>query len=258
MSGPESSLGSVDNALQILLSLRDHKGLRVSQVANDLGVARSTAHRLLSALQHRGFVVQDAHKVYWPGPVIAQGRFAPSFASELVATLHPLVRDLAERTDETSHLALLEGNGVRFIDCAESPNLLRVGTRTGMLLPAHSNSAGKALLAELSAADFTALYPRGVAGPIGTEKSRRADLLRQFVGIRRRGYASNFDESAQGVTALGTPLRDDNGQVIAALAVAAPSTRCPKQRVGELAVTLLDVAAKAPAAIAASRLETEA
>lgn len=247
------SLGSVDNALRILLMLRDNRGVRVSQVADDLGVARSTAHRLLTTLHKRGFVVQDAHKVYWPGPVFAEGGFARTTAGDVASTLHPLVVELTERTGETSHLALLEGNGVRFIDCAESPNLLRVGTRTGMLLPAHSNSAGKVLLAELLPADFTALYPRGIAGPIGTAKSRRSDLLRQFAGIRRRGYASNFDESAQGVTALGAPLRDDAGHVVAALAVAAPSTRCPKGRVAELADVLLEVAARAPAVIADAR-----
>jgi DNA-binding IclR family transcriptional regulator len=235
-------IGSVDNALRILLLLSERKGLRVVEVAEELDVARSTAHRLLSALHRRNFVVQDAHKVYRPGPVFASIGLAVTAASDLITAVRPLLEEARQRTSETCHLAVLEGNGTRFLDCAESSNILRVGSRVGMLLPAHTNSAGKVLLAELSSASFAALYPRGVPGPIGNAKDRRTMLQRQLVGIRRRGYATNFDESEQGITAVGSPLRDAAGRAVAALAVACPSARCPRSRVTQLAEVVLDVA----------------
>lgn len=242
----ESPIGSVDNALQILLLLSEQGSLRVIEVAEALDVARSTAHRLLSALARREFVVQDARKVYRPGPVFTGLGLLPTLSNELIAVLRPLVDKARERTGETCHLAVLEGNGTRFLDCAESDKVLRVTSRIGMLLTAHTNSAGKVLLAELSPAAFNALYPRGVPGPIGNAYERRAQLQRQFVGIRRRGYATNFDESEQGITAVGSPIRNAGGGAIAALAVAAPTARIPRSQVTELAEAIRDIASTSP------------
>lgn len=248
MSNESSTrVGSVDNALQILLLLSERKSLRVVEVATELNVARSTAHRLLSALYRRNFVVQDARKVYHPGPVFASIGLAVTATSDLITSVRPLLEQARERTSETCHLTVLEGNGTRFLGCAESTNILRVGSRVGMLLPAHTNSAGKVLLAELSGPSFAALYPRGVPGPIGNAKDRRAVLQRQLIGIRRRGYATNFDESEQGITAVGSPLRDSTGRAVAALAIACPSVRCPRSRVTELAEIVLDVASQSAA-----------
>jgi DNA-binding IclR family transcriptional regulator len=67
----------------------------------------------------------------------------------------------------------------------------------------------------------------------------RRSLQRQLAEIRKRGYATNFEESAQGVTAVGACVRDTAGKAIAALAIACPSTRCPRQRIPELAGVLV-------------------
>ena len=141
---------------------------------------------------------------------------------------------------------MLEGNGVRFLDCADSRRQLRVGHKTGMLLPAHTNSAGRVLLAELAPADLSALYLRGVPGAAGTARETRAALYRQLVGVRRRGYATNVDESERGITALSVPLRDRGGRAIAALALAAPSVRSPRSVLTERARILLEIAELAP------------
>jgi len=211
----------------------------VVDVAAELGVARSTAHRLLTALYQREFAVQDAQKVYRPGPVFARIGLARTASAGLRAELRPFLEHLNGEVDETCHLVVLEGNGARFLDCVESSQVLRTGSRAGMLLPAHTNSAGKALLAELSPQAFLALYPRGVPSPVGGGMAARKALQRQLAEIRSVGYATNFEESAQGVTAVGACVRDAAGKAIAALAVASPSSRCDRRRVTALAESLL-------------------
>ncbi|MBE7190685.1 IclR family transcriptional regulator [Jatrophihabitans endophyticus] len=234
-------MGSVDNALRILLVLGERGSLRVTDAADELGIARSTAHRLLTALRARGFVVQDARRTYRPGPALVQ-RDQRRSRSDFVALLHPVLEFVRHETSETCHLTVLEGNGIRFIDCAESLRVLRVTSRFGMLLPAHNIAAGKVLLAELTVGAFTAMYPRGVPGPIGDPMERRAALQRQLVSIRRRGFATNFGESESGMSAGAVPLRDGSGRVIAAIGLACPSSRCSRSTMAHYVQVMLDAA----------------
>lgn len=231
---------SADNVLRLLELLSQRERLRVSEAADELGVARSTAHRLLSTLRHRGFAVQDSHKVYRPGPAFERMvRPGPS-PLDLRSALHMHLAELSKDLGETCHLMVLEGNGARFLDCVESTQALRVGSRTGMLLPAHVTSGGKALLAELSKAQFAALYPRDLPALPGSGPADRAALLHQLAGVRRRGYATNYGESDRGIVAIGACVRDDSGRALAAFAVALPSPRCPRSRVPELAAAVLE------------------
>jgi IclR family transcriptional regulator, acetate operon repressor len=243
------SVAAVDHALRVLLLLSERQRLRVVDVAAELGVARSTAHRLLSTLQQHEFAVQDAHKAYRPGPVFAHISLSRTANADLRSAVRPLLERLNREVDETCHLVVLEGNGARFVDCVESSQVLRTGSRLGMLLPAHTNSAGKALLAELPSHVFVSLYPRGVPSRLGAGMQARRALQRQLAEIRKRGYATNFEESAQGVTAVGACVRDTAGKAIAALAIASPSTRCPRQRIPELAAALLAACEAARGAI---------
>jgi DNA-binding IclR family transcriptional regulator len=216
----KDGLESVDNALRLLLLLRRDGVLRVTQVADELGVAHSTAHRLLASLRHRGFVVQDTGRAYRPGPACAELGSAP-----YVLGLAPLVRDHLERLGagigETVHLVVRTGRQVRFIDGVEGTQLLRVGSRTGMVLPAHRTSGGKALLAEVPAAAVAMLYDDGDP-PL-------AALQRELATTRRRGYGLNVEESERGVVALGVAVHDADGRAVAAVTVAAPTARFRRQ-----------------------------
>jgi DNA-binding IclR family transcriptional regulator len=238
---------SADNVLRLLLLLSERQRLRVSDAADYLGVARSTAHRLLRTLCANDFATQDVHRAYRPGPafqrIVRTGPAAPDLRTLLHAHVEALHRDLGE----TCHLMVLEGNGTRFIDCAESPHVLRVTSRVGMLLPAHVTSGGKALLAELSAEEFADLYPRNLPGAPGAPAVDRAAVRRQLATVRRRGYAANLEESERGIVAIGTCVRDGSGRAVAALAVAAPSARIQRARIPELAGRVMAAAEAASA-----------
>lgn len=248
MTTDSGGLASVDRALQILELLGERRALRVMDVADHLGVARSTAHRLLTALLHRRFVVQDAAKLYHRGPAFAAAGFSKGRVALVRSAVRPHLEELCAIVDETCHLVVLEGNGARFIDGVESRQVLRVGSRIGMLLPADTTAAGKTLLAELPSADFFALYPRGLPG-LRHELAKRASLQRELAVVRKRGYATNFDESEKGVTAVGVTLRDSAGLAVASMAVASPTARCPRHRVESLASALRTAAADAEHAL---------
>jgi IclR family transcriptional regulator, acetate operon repressor len=219
---------SVDNALWLLQLVGEHQALRVAEAADLLGVARSTAHRLLTALRRRGFVMQDRpNGAYRPGPALYEIGLAAVNRIDIRRVARPVLEHIQEMTQETASLAVLEGTMVRFLDCVESPRSVRVGNRTGVVRPAHASAVGKAILAELPDAELDRRYPGGELPPATTSAAitEVAALRAEIAVVRAQGYALNWEESTDGVCAVAAALRDTVGQPLAALGVAAPSSR---------------------------------
>jgi DNA-binding IclR family transcriptional regulator len=228
---PPYAIESVDNALRILQRLRDTGQVRVSDVAAELGIARSTAHRLLAMLVYRDFAVQAEDRSYRPGPAIAAEPLRGEPAQRLRQVMRPHMEALCDQVGETINLVVLLGTQTRFLHTVESAQVLRVGDRQGTILPAWKTSGGKALLAELPDARLTALL-RGASGrpPEGMTAAERRSLVNQLRLVRDQGYAENIEESESGVCAIGLCVKDKAGDPVAALSVSAPSVRYTPDR----------------------------
>jgi DNA-binding IclR family transcriptional regulator len=228
---PPYAIESVDNALRLLQVLRDSGQVRVSDAAAELGIARSTAHRLLSMLVYRDFAVRTDDHVYLPGPALSAPPLRGEPAQHLRQLLRPHMEALCERVSETVNLTVRLGTQTRFLHTVECAQLLRVGDRQGMILPAWRTSGGKALLAELPDAQLTAvLRAASGRGPDRLADAERRVLVAELRGIRERGYAENLEESESGVCAVGMCVRDGAGEAVAALSVSAPSVRYNPER----------------------------
>jgi IclR family transcriptional regulator, acetate operon repressor len=231
---PGYPISSVGNALRLLLLFREHQSVRLTEASDYLGVAHSTAHRLLAMLIQYGFVRRDSSRAYSPGPMLAEIGLAVVQKMDVRKQARPFLETLAGQFGETVHLTVLEGNLVRYLDAVESDRTLRVTARTGQLQPANCTSAGKALLAELSPEQVRALYPSEEL-PAETRhslNSRRA-LERALDKIRKQGYATNREESEDGVGSVAIALVNAAGRPVAAIAVAVPINRLrPKVQAG--------------------------
>jgi DNA-binding IclR family transcriptional regulator len=220
-------LTSVDNALWLLQLVAERQALRVSEAAELLGVARSTAHRLLSALRRREFLMQDKpNGAYRPGPALhAIGMMAIS-RLDIRRIAQPVLEQLRDKTTETASLAVLEGTMVRFVECYEGLSTVRIGNLAGVVRYAHASAVGKAILAALSDADVERRYPaEELPAPTPVSIASRPALLRDLGLTRRRGYALNWEESSEGVAAVAVALRDVSGMPIASISVAVPTMR---------------------------------
>jgi DNA-binding IclR family transcriptional regulator len=228
---PPYAVESVDNALRILQLLRDSGQVRVSDVAAELGIARSTAHRLLAMLVYRDFAVQAEDRSYRPGPAIAAEPLRGEPAQRLRQVMRPHMEALCDQVAETINLVVRLGTQTRFLHTVESAHVLRVGDRQGTILPAWKTSGGKALLAELPDTKLTTLL-RGASGrpPEGMTAAERRALVNQLRRVREQGYAENIEESESGVCAIGVCVRDKAGDPVAALSVSAPSVRYTPDR----------------------------
>ena len=229
---PNYPIESVDNALRLLLVLAEHGHIRVSEASSELGIAVSTAHRLLAMLQHHDFVVQDVEsKMYKVGPVLLRLGLAAVRDLDIRTVVHPHVRTLRDEVRETVHVAIRQGQEVLFIDCAESPIALRVASRVGTSMWAHCTSIGKAWLAQESDAALRELYP-STKLPALTSRSitSRTKLLAELTEIRRRGFALNKGESEIGVGSVSSAIRARDGQPVAAISISVPLVRMSDER----------------------------
>jgi DNA-binding IclR family transcriptional regulator len=222
---PAYGIESVDRAMRVLLLLRTEPVLRVADVSKHLGVAPSTAHRLLATLCYRGFVLADpATHTYRVGPAL--GRWGATGDGELIAVARPHIAALAEHLRETVNLLVLEGTNCRFVHGIGSDRPLRTSVRAGALMPAHAVSGGKVLLAELPAAHVERLFARHPPQRLTAHTIVDTDALRaELHAVRERGYAVNVGESEDGITAVAAPVRDPRGVAVGAIAVSAPSSR---------------------------------
>jgi DNA-binding IclR family transcriptional regulator len=242
---------SVDNALHLLQLIGERQALRVAEAAELLGVARSTAHRLLAALRRRGFVVQDRpNGAYRPGPALREIGLAALTRIDIRRIARPVLEQLRDETHETVSLAVLEGPTVRFVDGVESTRSVRVGNRTGVVRPAHTTAVGKAILAGLPDAELARIYPGGRLPATAAEAAVRdlGTLREELADVRARGWALNWEESTDGMCAVGVALVDAAGQPLAALGIAVPTSR---------AKDVAGISALAPAALRGAALVQE-
>ncbi|MFZ0042763.1 MAG: IclR family transcriptional regulator [Solirubrobacteraceae bacterium] len=225
---PIYPIGSVDSAMRLLLMIGERDRVRIAEAAKELGVARSTAHRLMQMLLYHGFVRQDPEsKAYVAGPKLM------GLGLQLVRKLdvrniaHPYMESLAAEVAETVHLFALQAErGVLCLDSVEGPRGLRVGSRTGIVLAAHASSSGRALLSTLPEEDVMEMYPSPrLPKHDHSTINLRSELLERLESARRLGYAVQRDESEPDVSAISAPLRNDHAVASFALTVALPSSR---------------------------------
>ncbi|MGW0839444.1 IclR family transcriptional regulator [Streptomyces sp. NPDC002787] len=241
---PTYGVTSVDHALQLAVILQVEGPITVSEAAERLGVARSTAHRLLSTLVYRDFAVQNEDdRTYRAGPVLEIADRAQSDVTALrSAALGPL-RTLVDTLDETANLTIRTGRTVRFIASVECSRALRVGNREGMVFPAHQVTGGLIALAALTDDELTALYAPAPADP-AEERPDLPKLRAELRAVRQSGVALNLERSERGVVAVGRGVTDADGRTVAAVSVSMPSVRHSPGRLKEV-VTALTTAAEA-------------
>lgn len=245
---PHYAITSVDHALRLATMLQMEGSLGVSDAAERLGVARSTAHRLLSMLVYRDFAAQDERRRYVAGPVLSLAAHSQSRTAALRTVAMPHLESLAARVDESCNLEILIGSHIRFIGFAECTQPLRVGNREGMVFPAHQVSGGLVLLADLTDQQIETLY---ADEKFVDQPGQRPDLNELRADLRRareRQFAINAERSERGVTALGRGIRAPSGRLVAAVSISMPTSRYADSELprllGHLYATVRDIEAE--------------
>jgi DNA-binding IclR family transcriptional regulator len=215
----------VHRAAAILRALRDEtNGLTLSQIAERVGLARSTVYRLVAALEQERFVVAaSTSRGFRLGPGLASLTMAAT--RDLTALIHPYLAELSQELNETVDLAVLEQEHVLFVDrvVAASRTLL-VQSSVGALLPAHTTAPGKALLAALPDEEVEQLLPAKLERLTPATITSRAKLLGELEQVRKTGVAYARGDHTPGIDAVAVAVGVTD-RPVAAVSVPMPAQR---------------------------------
>jgi IclR family transcriptional regulator, acetate operon repressor len=247
-SGPVPSIQSVqsvDRAAAILEILARDGEAGVTEVARELGVHKSTASRLLAALDRRELVTQDAVRgKFRLGAGIVRLAGAASRRLDVVQESRPVCRTLAQEAGETVNLAILSGRDALYLDQVAGPAALSPHNWAGQRIPLHATSDGKVLLAYLPEPDLAECLTPPLARFTDRTITDAEDFPRLLAEVRRQGYAAAVDELEAGLTAIAAPVRNAEGAVVASISASGPSFRIPAGRIPALAAAVRRAAAE--------------
>ncbi len=228
---------SVDRAISVLEILAREGSAGVSEVATEIGVHKSTAFRLLAALEDRDLVEQNSERgKYQLGfGVLRLARAIPA-RLDIVRQAQPLLDDLAQRFDETINLAVVREHYAVHVQQALGSAAVASQNWVGQLTPLHATSSGKILLAHMSEERFNDVLDTAGLKPYTkhTVTSRDA-LLQQLTQARKDGFATAFEELEIGLNAAAVPVRDHTGAVVGAVSASGPAYRFDKAKIESIA-----------------------
>jgi IclR family acetate operon transcriptional repressor len=233
-AGPSTAytVKALVKALRILecLAEGDQPSYTLTELSRRLHLHVSTVHRLIVNLVRQGFVELDpASGGYQLGFQVLRMGLRVLDGLDYRRVAHPLLRELNQKTQETVHLAILQGDQAISIEKFGSPQPVGLDARLGGQMPLHCTGVGKVLLAYQSEEMLTKL-----AKSPGLERLTPRTVTTLPQRIRERGYAVDNEEAVDGLRCVAAPVFDHTGRAVAAFSVAGPATRLTQERILEI------------------------
>ncbi len=244
---PNYPIKVLDKTFYILeLLLQKGSYMNMIELSEKLGFYPSTTHRILDTLKHWGYVEQDPHtQKYQLGLKALELGMAKLHQMDLVREATPCLKELVNQCNETVHLGTLEGEEVLYLAKEESSQTIRMISYVGKRAPLHSTSLGKVLLAYLSAEDRKKILEEKVL-PRLTENTitDKRELEKELSKVRMQGFALDREENEKDVRCVAAPIRNYQGEVIAAVSVSSPVFRIDKNAQNNLKEALIETSKK--------------
>lgn len=226
-------LQSVDNALRLIDVLCEFEEVGVTELSKIMGLGKSTAFRLLTTLENRGYVRKDEEtSKYRLGMKFAYVGTIVLDRMEITKYSRPYLEELTQKFNEASHLVTMEDDGnVRFIDKVRGTSFVHMESVVGGKKPSYCTATGKVLLAHMPA-ERVLSYLQNQNFEQHTEKTTvdKDKLLEELKQIRDQGYSIDDEESEMGLTCYAAPIIDTSNQPIAAVSLSGPTSRMEKQK----------------------------
>jgi DNA-binding IclR family transcriptional regulator len=231
-----SQIKILDKTLKVLLLFGEEQPeWGVTAISRAADMPKSTAHRIVTALERLGFLTQDEDTRRFRLGLTAlelARRAYRSIAIRQVAA--PVLERLARESEETVLLEVLSPTRDRVvcIERAQQRSGLRLILEVGSTAPLHAGSSSKVLLAYLSPEEIEEVIARGLARLTPHTITDPDRLRAELVRVKRNGYATSFEETDEGAVGVSVPIHDYLGRVVAGLTIAGPITRVNERTMG--------------------------
>ncbi len=214
---------------------RSDTPLSLSELAKKSDLSIGAIQRLTYTLEHIGALERDQRtKRFRTGPRMISLALSIAHNLELKKVAHPFIQALSDEIGEVVGLGGLEGNSIILLDIINTQQpqqLLNINRNPGAVIPPHTTSTGKAILAFLPDSRVEEILGSGALTKFTTHTITSIKCLRQeFKQIRSQGYATAFDENVYGLTTIGAPIRTSDGDVTAAMTIMIPSMKISKEK----------------------------
>ena len=219
--------------------LESEQPVALADLASASGIPKSTASRLVSALERQGLVEQEGERGRLrPGPAILRVAERGMVERSVVELAHPFLDALSEISGETINLAVPARHGVEHVAQVESRHFLGAGQWLGRSVDYHCTAVGKVFMAfgraTMPAHPLAEMTPATVTDP--------GQIRTELATVRREGFAEAIDELEIGLAAIAAPVRGAGGLVVAALSISGPTVRMTSERIAELKPALIEEA----------------
>jgi len=236
---------SLSRALKLLNALSYHpQGLSLSELAREVGLPNSTAHRLLTTLQNERYVRFDNERSVWMIGVQAfQVGSAFIRSRDLVQIARPVMRRLMMAAGETVNLGIIDRCEVIYLAQVETKKMMRTITGPGGRAYVHASGIGKALLAFAPEHVREQIFQCWDARQLTMRTITSEPVLREELEkIRRQGYAVDDEETAVGLRCVASVIFDENAEAIAGISVSGPTARITDARLKQLGALVMEAA----------------
>jgi len=237
---------SVDRAIQILkLFSEDRKEMKLTEIANELGLNKSTVYGILSTLKYHGLIDQDEKtQKYRLGLYLMRLGNLVANSIDVINIAHPIIEEVSHRLNETVHLSKLDRLEIVYLDKVESNQSIRISTAIGTRKPAYCTGMGKVLLAFSDLNEVEKSLPDKLQAFTPNTVIDKKVLLEELRDIKKIGYAIDREESEIGLMCIAAPIFDYNGEVKYALSVSGPTPRITEERLEKIINIAKDAARK--------------
>ncbi|MDK2799211.1 MAG: IclR family transcriptional regulator, regulon repressor [Clostridiales bacterium] len=243
----EKGVQTLDRALDILELLAIQRtGMGVTQIANLLGLHKSTVHRLLNALGERGYVEKNIDfGTYQLGLKVVEISSIHLNSIELKTEAAPYLRKLASESTQPVHLATFVDGEVTYIEKVETFNTIRMYSQIGKRVPVHCTAVGKALLTGLSDNEIEDILKKYDLRQFTSNTLKSIEeILKQVKEAKQRGWAVDDEEHEEGIRCIAAPIYDYRGKVIAAVSTSGSKNIISKTRDSEISEYVVEAAQK--------------
>lgn len=238
---------TIDKALEIIeYLLKSNSPSGILEISRNLNINTSTVQRIINTLNNKNYLFQEPeNKKYKLGFKFLEISKIILSRIDLRKIVHPYLKELRDKTEETVHLMILDDSMGVYIDSLESPQRTRVvssiGTRDGL----HFSAVGKTILAYLSDKEIEKIVRvRGLKRMTPKTITNLYTLKEELKIIRDRGYSIDDEEGEVGTRCIGTPIFNHNGKVVASVSIAAPCHRLTKEKLNTFLPLLLQTTSK--------------
>jgi IclR family pca regulon transcriptional regulator len=231
-AGDPDFMMSFARGLAVIRAFSGGTGRRtIGALAQSTGLSRAAVRRCLYTMHQLGYVGVDEGRHYVLRPRILSLGYAFLSSSSLVVSAKPLLEQVSATVHESCSMAVLEGDSIVYVArSASSRRLMSIDLGVGSRLPAYCTSMGRVLLAGLAANELDRYF--AALAPIAyTERTltRRDQLRRILRDVTRDGFALVDQELEIGLRSMAVPVRDQSGNVVAALNISTHASRVPAE-----------------------------